>query len=92
MTVIPKMSEYAKKLDPNAVYERTETKTLRQMGIPVETVIYTDGFNFPKEDDSQVRLYYFKGTGGKSFYVSDFTTEDDMDPATYEYSYHTNFK
>ena len=86
------VTEYAKKLDPNAVYERTETKTLRQMGIPVETVIYTDGFNFPKEDDSQVHLYYFKGTGGKSFYVSDFTTEDDMDPATYEYSYHTNFK
>ena len=90
--ILADVTEYAKQLDPNAVYERMETKTLRQMGIPLETVIYTDGFNFPKEDDSPVHLYYFKGTGGKSFFVSDITTEDDMDPATYEYRYHTDFK
>lgn len=86
------VTEYAKQLDPNAVYERTETKTLRQMGISIDSVICTNGFNCPLDADGPVHLYYFKGTGGKSFYVGDFTTEDDMDPATYEYSYHTDFK
>lgn len=86
------VTEYAKQLDPNAVYERTETKTLRQMGISIDSVICTNGFNCPLDADGPVHLYYFKGTGGKSFYVGDFTTENDMDPATYEYHFHTNYR